>query len=474
MKRARRRTVRSKVTRRVVIALLVTIFLISTVNLIYMSRRVMKEQRVELGLATELCASQIDSWDEEMKGITEGIANSLVAKKSMSEEDIRPLIDLVASQHQELFFVYVATEEGNMYMARGVQYAKNVDVRQRVWYKEVKTLGHTVVTNPYMSATRPDVMLATVATPIFIDNKFVGAVGVDASVSTINDFLNSIDFENGAYGFLLDSNKNVVVHQNEDFNPKGDTMASADDVMPELKAIIDNPGSNIEVEKDYRGEMMVYSTARLNESQWIIGVAYPQNNISKHVDRGIRISLFVALVCIIIASLDMAHIIKKVLRPIEKINPVMDRVLEGDFTTKVDFGASDDEIGELQFKVASILNTVSDIIEQQKYVLGEMEKGNLMVEDIDQMPGDLNEISQSVNSIKETFNNIISDIQFSAINLQSFAMGINESSDIAEMRMVFEELSAEANALMDKTAKFKTAIRTPEDKMLEETMSKDE
>ena len=90
------------------------------------------------------------------------------------------------------------------------------------------------------------------------------------------------------------------------------------------------------------------------------------------------------------------------------------------------------------------------------------------------MPGDLNEISQSVNSIKETFNNIISDIQFSAINLQSFAMGINESSDIAEMRMVFEELSAEANALMDKTAKFKTAIRTPEDKMLEETMSKDE
>ena len=85
-----------------------------------------------------------------------------------------------------------------------------------------------------------------------------------------------------------------------------------------------------------------------------------------------------------------------------------------------------------------------------------MEKGNLAVEDIDDLPGELNEIATSVNSIKNTFNDIISYIQFSAINLQSFAMGINETSDLEEMRSVFEELSVEANALMDKTSKFIT------------------
>ena len=96
------------------------------------------------------------------------------------------------------------------------------------------------------------------------------------------------------------------------------------------------------------------------------------------------------------------------------------------------------------------------MVKKQKYVLGEMEKGNLVVENIEEFPGELNEIANSVNSIKETFNDIISDIQFSAINLQSFAMGINETSDLEEMRLVFEELSAEANILMEKTSRFIT------------------
>jgi methyl-accepting chemotaxis protein len=62
----------------------------------------------------------------------------------------------------------------------------------------------------------------------------------------------------------------------------------------------------------------------------------------------------------------------------------------------------------------------------------------------------------SVNSIKATLNDMISDIQFSAINLQSFAMGIDETDDIEEIKAIFEELSAEANVLMDKTSRFIT------------------
>ena len=130
--------------------------------------------------------------------------------------------------------------------------------------------------------------------------------------------------------------------------------------------------------------------------------------------------------------------------------------MEGDFTTKLNFATANDEIGDLQNKLAVTLESLSKVIQEQKYVLSEMEKGNLVVENIDDFPGELNEIATSVNSIKESFNDIISDIQFSAINLQSFAMGINESSNLEEMRSVFEELSAEANALMEKTSKFTT------------------
>ena len=115
--------------------------------------------------------------------------------------------------------------------------------------------------------------------------------------------------------------------------------------------------------------------------------------------------------------------------------------------------------------MAELVNYVSSMIEKQKYILEEMEKGNLAVADVEEYPGDLKELSNAINSIKSTFNDIISDIQFSAINLQSYAMGINETSDLEEMKAVFEELSAEANALMAKTSRFTTIPPESLDKM---------
>ena len=332
-------------------------------------------------------------------------------------------------------------------MARGVDFAPGVDPRTRGWYQTAAKYGHTVVIDPYASATRPDVMMVTVATPVYWGTTMVGVVAVDADIDSVQQFVSTIDFEEGSYAFLLDSQNNIIVHPNTDYNPTADGIISAVDVMPELKSLLDAKGE-IVVAKDYTGTRMVYSVVKLEDSSWTVVVAYPEKAFLAVIDRGIRISLFVAIVCILLAIGDMAYTIRKVLKPLDKINPAMDKIMAGDFTTKIDFASADDEIGDLQ-------NTL-DIIHKQKYVLSEMEKGNLTVEDIDELPGELNEISQSVNSIKDTLNDMISDIQFSAINLQSFAMGINETSDLEEMRSVFEELSAEANALMDKTSRFIT------------------
>ncbi|SDB29386.1 methyl-accepting chemotaxis protein [Pseudobutyrivibrio sp. YE44] len=457
MKRSRNSII-CKVTDRVIIALLVTILALSSVNLVYMSRQIMKEQMTELDLVALMSAAKINAWKDDLGEITQGMADALSVQQSLDEASIRPLVDKVATRRPDLFFAYVGTEEGYMYMGRGAKFSAGMDVRERTWYKMAKAAGHTIITDPYVSASRPDVMLATVATPIYIGTTMVGVVGVDADIATIKEEVGSLNFKDGAYGFLIDSNGNIVTHPNEDYCAGVDDVIKAVDVMPELDPIIKNPGSQVVKGKDYTGKTVVYNTKKLSGCDWIIGVANPSRNVTKILDRGIRISLFMAVICLALAIADITAAISKILRPIGKINPMMDRILEGDFSTKPEITTEEDELGMLQQKSSLMMTRLSDIITKQKYVLGEMEKGNLMVEDIDEFPGDLNEISTSVNSIKESFNDIISDIQFSAINLQSFAMGINETSDLEDMRMVFEELSAEANALMEKTARFNTSL----------------
>ena len=462
MSNTKRTTIRKRITRHVVIAILVTISFMTVVNLIYLSRRIIEQQETKLELATTMTSNVIDNWIDDMSTVTEDMASTLTALGNLDKVTVRAVVDRVALNHPEYFYVYFSDKLGNMTMARGVNFAEGVDPRERVWYKAAEKAGHTVVLDPYASATRPDVMMVTVATPVYWGTMMVGVVAVDSDIEAVQEFMGTIDFEEGSYGFLLDSKNNIIVHPNEAYNPTSEKITAAVDVMPELEELLSTSRSDEHItEKDYTGTRMVYSLQTLDFSKWKVAMAYPESNFLSHVDKGIRISLLVALFCLIMALGDITVTIRNVLKPLNKINPAMDKIIEGDFTSQLNFAEANDEIGDLQNKLALTMNVLSNAIQQQKYVLSEMEKGNLMVDDIEPLPGELNEISASVNSIKETFNDIISDIQFSALNLQSYAMGINETSDIEEMKMIFEELSAESNALMDKTSRFNTAVAAP-------------
>ena len=458
------KSIKRKVTTRVVVTLAITVIVLSVVNLLYMSSRVISEQETELKLAAQLSASRIDHWTVNMEDIAEGVADSLNALDTIDEETCKSILNQIAWTHGDLYYAYVATEDGNMYMARGVEYPKDLDPTTRDWYIKTKAAGHTIVTNPYISASNPDVMLVTVATPVYHGTKMVGAVGVDADITTINNFMESIDFQNGAYGFLIDTDRNIVAHKNEEYLPTVDNSTSVDDVMPELSDIVTTPDSGVVISRDYNNVAMVYYTMRLYESKWVVCVAYPQNNILKIIERGVRICVLIAIFCIFSAAGYMTLKINKTLEPIEKINPAINRLRKGDFKARIDITNEPDELGMLQNNMAELIQELSTAIGSMKHVLSEMEKGNLIVDNVPEYPGDFNEISVAINSIREHFNDIISDIQFSAINLQSFAMGINETSDLEEMRAVFEELSAEANELMEKTSKFITMPNTQDSK----------
>lgn len=457
MKKNKRTTVKSRITRHVVIAIAITITVMTIVNLVYLSRRIIEQQEMKLTLATQMSAGEVQNWIKDMSTITEDMASSLTALGDLNKTTVRAVVDRVALNHPELYYVYFSDKLGNATMARGIDFAEGVDPRERVWYKTAEALGHTAVINPYSSASKPDVMMVTVATPVYWGTMLVGVVAVDAVIASVQDFINNIDFEQGSYGFLLDSNNNIIAHPNESFNPTNGNITSAVDVMPELDEILSTSRQDEFVTaRDYTGTRMVYSAKTLEGSKWTIAVAYPESNFLSHVDRGIRISLFVAVLCALLAVGDIAVTVRRVLKPLDKINPAIQKIVEGDFSTKLNFAEANDEIGDLQNELAVVLAALTKIINKQTYVLSEMEKGNLIVEDIENFPGELNQIATSVNSIKETFNDIISDIQFSAINLQSYAMGINETTDIDEMKAIFEELSAEANALMEKTSRFVT------------------
>ena len=226
MKKKKRSSIRRKITRHVIAALVITITVMTVINLVYLSRRIIEQQETKLELATQMSANEVQSWLNDM-------ATSLTAIGDLNEATIRAVVDRVALNHPEFFYVYFADYHGNMTMARGIDFkSTGVDPRRRSWYQQAAKYGHTVVIDPYASATRPDVMMVTVATPVYWGTTMVGVVAVDADIESIQEFMNTIDFEEGSYGFLLDSQKNIIVHPNSQYNPTSEAIVSAVEVMP--------------------------------------------------------------------------------------------------------------------------------------------------------------------------------------------------------------------------------------------------
>ena len=120
MKKEYRTTVRARVAKHVVVTLLISTFILTLINLLYMSRRVTNGQSRELSITTELCASEVNSWTSQLRCITVDIADTFEARGELNEAEVKAVLNQIADNHPELIFVYLATEEGNMYMARGV------------------------------------------------------------------------------------------------------------------------------------------------------------------------------------------------------------------------------------------------------------------------------------------------------------------------------------------------------------------
>ncbi|MCR4695539.1 MAG: hypothetical protein K5773_09525 [Pseudobutyrivibrio sp.] len=450
------KSVREKVTRRVVAALVITILSLSVVTQIYLSRRLLEEQKIQMTVATQLCAENVEKWQEEMKAVTTTIADVFEARGQIEKNEAIAIVDSVQATYPDYIFVYVGTETNNMYMSRNNIYPAGVDVRERPWYKAAKQAGKAVMTDPYMGASIK-IMEATATTPIYVGDEFIGAVGIDAGLENIEEVVSSFELQDGAYAFLMDSKGNIVFHPNEEYMPKTDgTTVNAAEVIPEISPMLEDISYDITRGRDYQGTSVMYDVAQVGNSGWKVGVALPRSAYMSHVKKGITICIFMAVLCIFFAILDMSRAIQRLLKPLDKINPAMDKMLKGDFTSIISFSKETDELGQLQNQMAEMVRQLSDMINEQKFVLSEIEHGNLAVEDMDPFPGELNEISTSVNHIKEAYNDIVSDIQFSAINLESYAVGINEDSDMEEMQAVFTELATEADSLMEKTSMFIT------------------
>ena len=471
-----RRTIRGKLTTSVIVIVVLTI-LLTTAGLVGVAgSKIYNNQMDQLQLQAERYAQEINSWMKEEIMLTEGAAGAVEAMGQVDIASVQKIVEQYYEGREELLNLYFGTV--NSEFVQGNKEAttpEGYDPCERGWYQSAEAAGTTIVTDPYWDVLTGQ-MCGTIATPVYMDGELAGVMAIDMTLGTVTDLTATINYDKDVYGFLVDSSGNFVSHPNKEYEPTEDNAVAVADVQPALKELLANAGTTIVKDKDYDGLQTYFATSLIESANWQLGITIPTRNINGDIMSMIFVAVAILIGAIILSSIIMTGMIKKVLKPIQTLK----QFASGDFSENVSVDHKipseyKDETEQITKATANVKEQIRGIILSTK---DEAENiGEISACALNQM-GSLNEnVSDINNSVERVIaqtdeaNRLASEIHMTSNELGNAIDSVAEraseaatqSTDIMsrakELYRTSVASSEEANAVYDSTKEqLKSAI----------------
>lgn len=322
------RTIKGKLTVSM-IGIVVASILLTTVGIITVAgRRTIHDQTRALQLNADKYAEEINTWIESEKMIAAGAVDSIAAGKTTETEFLQSVVDAHAEGRKELLNLYCGTSDSRfIWSNKETEMPADYDPVERGWYQQAAEAGAVIVTDPYCDAMTGQ-MCTTIAAPVSIDGVLVGVIGLDVTLGTVTELTGSINYEEGVYGFLLDSAGQYVAHKNKQYEPTAETTVLAVEVMPELGGMIEGAAGDVEKLTDYDGSSCYFALTKIGSCGWKLGVVVPAANVTDSLVKMVVIAVATALVIIVFVALFMTGLIGRMLAPVQMLK----QFASGDFS----------------------------------------------------------------------------------------------------------------------------------------------
>lgn len=240
------------------------------------------------------------------------------------------------------------------------------DARKRPWYPYAKENQQAVLTDPYVDHGTGEILISAVAK--FTDRgTFKGAFGGDLSLKTVSDALNTLNFHNTGYAFLLNANGNIISHPDTELN--GKPLSDLFDGQP--------PSLQPELHESSVGNEAVFVSFHKLEglygSDWLIGVVLDKSLVMADANQFGITALIATIFSALICSAALYFTVTKQLKPLENLRTSLVEINsgEGDLTKRLTI-TSKDEFGQVSKDFNQFIDYLQNMITQVKQITAEV------------------------------------------------------------------------------------------------------
>ena len=463
------KTIKGRLTLAVIL-IVVAAMIVSTAVIVGTSgKKLTAELTDELQINADKYANSINSWIEMEKGLNAAGAAAFAAlpDASYDREHIQNIVTTEAQGHPEFLNLYYGMEDKqHIQMDPNAVPPEGYDPTARGWYKAAKAAGTTIVTDPYMDVLIGG-MCITIATPVYRGGQLVGVLGADFTLDYISDVVNSIPYDNGEYGFMVDASGNYIMHENQDYLPGEDTATAVSSVMSGITSIVSAPGSSVILTKDYDGEKDYIATSSIASCGWVLGLALPEKNVSSTMYRLIVTAAIITVIAIAAVILIMTKLIGVQLAPMEDMKAfVKDKVIGRENIKK-----TNSEVEEIRYLLSELESRVLDTIyktkDESQLIRDKMTSASEKINGINDNISEINEAMQrteggiesqteSIHSIREICDNVMTAAE--AFTDDTRQMSDRTDEIIGRVKDMVPEILANKKYAVDVTNKAKSEL----------------
>ena len=239
----------------------------------------------------------------------------------------------------------------------------DLDYHNRVWYKEGMALKSDVdYAEPYPDAKDPNLIWVTAMHRIEKDGKPIGIAEADFTLDLFKKQLANIKVGKEGYAFAVTKNGMVIGSYDKKSKAKDLSVKISDIKDPAWKALgakladASKPGM-MEVDDKYA----VY--APIGNTGIKLVLIYPMSEVMSGLNSIIYMNIIIVVIAIILFVVLLSFILnKRVIKPLQDLLQMANRIADGDLRLTENQTLSNDEIGNLSKAMQEMANKIKIII----------------------------------------------------------------------------------------------------------------
>jgi len=322
------------------------------------------------------------------------------------------------------FACYWYYEEDSLILGNSVLTWQEEMENSNEWYEiPKKTKKTTIFVDLYPLPSGKEELMVTIVTPIIIDNKSVGIVGVDYKSAFMQEY--ALTLKKGLYMGkgaieILSDNAEIAA------NTENDTLIGKNltelDIINSAQIInsISKTKKSFKIEND-----TLYYTSPITfmqyDKNWQIKVALPYSVIMSNANTLLKKQLGISSLILFVSILIIVIFISFIVKPLIELTKITKKIANGNLNVQIEV-KSQDEIGQLAASFIKMIDEIKVIVEGINLSSNHISIGS-------------SEISISSQTIAQGANEQAASTEQVSASIEQMLASINQNSENAQEAM---------------------------------------